>query len=201
MGLVSLEVDLSLRRSVAHRGLRPAELQHRRLLVGHHREVSPGGELGHGVSVSEIPVAGAGAVALGAARLSPMLGDVVDLQRGEEVHLPLLGQDPAVLLLSVLQQGVRRQPRRLVVAQLQRGDLPPRVLHLLQPGGELAQGLPAVRGRPQTLRADHGARVVGSSGINLSYETSSINPLTGSRRRLNSLHSRNSPTAAVLHKH
>ncbi|KAF3855609.1 hypothetical protein F7725_016332 [Dissostichus mawsoni] len=28
-------------------GFRPAELQHRRLLIGHHGEISPGGELGH----------------------------------------------------------------------------------------------------------------------------------------------------------
>lgn len=180
MRLVPLEVDLRLRRSVSRRGFRPAELQHRRLLVGHHGEVSPGGELGHGVPV--VPVVGAGAVALGAARLGRMLGDVAHLQRGQKVELPLLGQDPAVLLLPVLQQGVRRQPGRLVVAQLQRGDLPPRVLHLLQPGGELAQGLPAGRGRPQALRADHGACAVSSARINAFYETlpqkNPDNPLT-----------------------
>ncbi len=188
MSLVPLEVDLRLRRSVSRRGVRPAELQHRRLLVGHHREVSPGGELGHGVPVPKVPVVGADAVALGAARLGCMLGDVADLHRGQKVELPLLGQDPAVLLLSVLQQRVRRQPGRLVVAQLQRGALPPRVLHLLQPGGELAQGLPAGRGRPQGLRADHGVCVVSSPGLARQVPgfIKPNNPLTGSERTRNS---------------
>lgn len=158
VGLVPLEVDLGLRRPEPRRGFRPAQLQHRRLVVGHHGEVSPGGELRHGVRVPVVPVVAAVRVGGLADR---MLADVADLQRGEEAELPLLGQDSPVLLLSELQQRVRGQPGRLVVAQLQLGALPPRVLHLLQPGGELPQRLPAAGGRPEALGADHGAAGVG----------------------------------------
>ncbi|KAF3855619.1 hypothetical protein F7725_016342 [Dissostichus mawsoni] len=105
--------------------LQKAELQHRRLLIGHHGEISPGGELGH--ILLEVLVIGAVRPAGGLGGSGCRVpGDVLDLLLGQEAHLALLRQHPPVLVLTLLQERVRGQARRLVVAELQRGDLSPR---------------------------------------------------------------------------
>lgn len=160
LALVPLEVYLCLGGSEAAGSLGPAELEHGGLLVRHHGEVSPGGELGRGVPLrAQVPIGRALAPVLRARDPRRALRDVADLKRGQEIELALLGQHAPVLRLPGLQERVRGEARGLVVAELERGHLAPRVLHLLQSRGQLPQRLARGERRgAHAVRAQHHPR-------------------------------------------
>ncbi|TNN32817.1 hypothetical protein EYF80_057017 [Liparis tanakae] len=98
------------------------------------------------------------------ARVPPVLQDVVLLQLRQKVHLPLGAQHLPVPVHAAAQQGVHRQPRALVVTQVQRG---PAGHDVIARGGRDAQvldpapHLPAGLGPPVEQRR-HAAGVHGS---------------------------------------
>lgn len=100
------------------------------------------------------------------ARVPRVLQDVVLLQLRQKVHFPLRAQHLAVLVHAAAQQGVHRQPRALVVTQVQRGSAGHDVIAR---GGRDAQvldpppHLPAGLGPPVEQRR-HAAGVHGSVG-------------------------------------
>lgn len=152
--LVPLEVYLRFCGSKPVGNLWPAQLQQRRLPVGHHGEISPWSELGHRVPLLYVHSI---STAILNATFGHIFGDIAYFQRGKKVHFSFVMQDLFVLLLSVLQQRVGGEPSGFVVAELERcWSLSPGVLRLLQPVGELSERFTRrVRRRTQSLWTDH----------------------------------------------